>query len=50
MFVESAGVEQRLQVAQHVRRAIGVDPDAIDEIRARHMKAFLGDLWLEIVQ
>ena len=36
---QAAGVQQPLQVAQHVRRAVGVDEDAVDEVGARQVQA-----------
>ena len=40
---EPAVVEQRLQVAQDLRRAVGAGEDAIDEVRAREVEVLVGD-------
>ena len=40
---QAAMIEQLLQAAQHTDRAIRVDPDAIDKIRAGQVQHFFGD-------
>jgi hypothetical protein len=40
---ESAVAEHRLHVTQHVRRPVGILPDARDEVRPRQMQTVLGN-------
>src|SRR5262245_463615 len=47
---EPAGAQEQLQVAQDVGAAVGADPNAIHEIWAGQVKAFLGNLGVMVKQ